>query len=208
MLNSYSMGKLLEAGCGYGRLTPLMKAASPLILLDREIRMVKAVQDGIDKNGRGVVADLAYPPFQDAAFDTVACIGVLMHVPDPSRAIDQLAAKVKPGGRFLLSWNNRWSPWSIVLNLWGSRSGALRQSFLGTKAVCRQLQRLGFTVKMIRGDSLIPLAATLPFTNRSLWPAWFAKLAVAMEKWPGGRWFLSRQGYELFALAQREDSTS
>jgi 2-polyprenyl-3-methyl-5-hydroxy-6-metoxy-1,4-benzoquinol methylase len=48
-------------------------------------------------------------PFADNRFDHVLCWGVLMHIPDVSTAINQLARVVKPGGNIVISETNMFS---------------------------------------------------------------------------------------------------
>lgn len=195
--------KILEAGCGYGRLTPLLQEASPLAVMDAELGMVQAVCKAIPKVRWGFVADIERLPLHSKTFDAVLCVGVLMHVRNPLRAIEQIAEAVKPEGKLLISWNNLCSPWSVLLGAWSIRPGALRQRFLGRGAILKLLHRLGFTVRQVRGDALLPLAAAIPGTKRSLWPSWLWKWAIRLEQWPGGHRLLGHLGYELFALAER-----
>jgi SAM-dependent methyltransferase len=41
-------------------------------------------------------------PFPDATFDLVTCVGALHHVQSPTRALDEMARVVAPGGRVVL----------------------------------------------------------------------------------------------------------
>lgn len=205
MLDHLRGNRILEAGCGYGRITSLLSAEdSLLVVMDREPRMVHSVCQAIEKRLRGVAADIEHLPFREKVFDAVICVGVLMHLSHPLEALHQLAKVVKPGGRLLVSWNNRWSPWSLLITLWALRPGALPQRFLGTRVVCRALHRLGFSLQAFRGDALIPLTAALPWTNRSLWPLSLARWASQLDRWVWGRWLLKHQGYELFISADRK----
>ena len=46
-------------------------------------------------------------PFPEASFDAVTSMGVLHHVPDPGRAIDEIHRVLKPGGRLTLMLYHR-----------------------------------------------------------------------------------------------------
>ena len=51
-------------------------------------------------------ADLLALPFRDESFARASCWGVLMHVPEPERALAELARVLAPGGRLALMENN------------------------------------------------------------------------------------------------------
>jgi ubiquinone/menaquinone biosynthesis C-methylase UbiE len=53
--------------------------------------------------GRGVFGDAATLPFPDATFDLVLAIEVLEHLPDPRRALRELARVARPGCTVLLT---------------------------------------------------------------------------------------------------------
>jgi ubiquinone/menaquinone biosynthesis C-methylase UbiE len=66
-------------------------------------------------------------PFPDASFDTVALTLVLCTVPEPDRALAEIARVLKPGGRFLFlehvraeepglaRWQDRLNPpWRVI----------------------------------------------------------------------------------------------
>ncbi|MBJ7329691.1 MAG: methyltransferase domain-containing protein [Solirubrobacteraceae bacterium] len=50
-----------------------------------------------------VIADLAELPLPDDDIDLVVCTEVLEHVPEPGRALRELARVLRPGGRLLLT---------------------------------------------------------------------------------------------------------
>ncbi len=50
-----------------------------------------------------VVSDLADLPLPDGDLDLVVCTEVLEHVPDPARALAELARVLRPGGRVLIT---------------------------------------------------------------------------------------------------------
>jgi 2-polyprenyl-3-methyl-5-hydroxy-6-metoxy-1,4-benzoquinol methylase len=53
--------------------------------------------------------DLLDMTFDDGTFDNVLCWGVLMHMPEPDRAIAELDRVLKPGGAMVLSEGNAYS---------------------------------------------------------------------------------------------------
>lgn len=50
-----------------------------------------------------IVSDLAALPLPDGELDLVVCTEVLEHVPDPGRALAELARVLRPGGRIMLT---------------------------------------------------------------------------------------------------------
>ena len=51
---------------------------------------------------RAVVARAEQLPFPDGSFDLVACIRSLHHVDSPTRALDEMARVLRPGGRIVI----------------------------------------------------------------------------------------------------------
>ena len=50
-----------------------------------------------------IVSDILDIPEPDASFDAVLCTEVLEHLPDPVRALDEMARLLRPGGIFIIT---------------------------------------------------------------------------------------------------------
>lgn len=50
-----------------------------------------------------IVSDILDIPEPDASFDAVLCTEVLEHLPDPVRALDEMARLLRPGGTFIIT---------------------------------------------------------------------------------------------------------
>ena len=50
-----------------------------------------------------IVSDILDIPEPDASFDAVLCTEVLEHLPDPVRALDEMARLLRPGGTFIVT---------------------------------------------------------------------------------------------------------
>ena len=96
--------KVVDIGCGSGRFIKYLKgryaritgidpsqaifAANELIGNDEKVELVQASTDSI--------------PFPDNYFDFGFSLGVLHHIPDTAKALNDCVKKIRPGGYFLL----------------------------------------------------------------------------------------------------------
>lgn len=98
-------GRVLEVGCGGGQFAARVAAENPaarVLATDRSARFVELASD------RGVVAqaaDVQNLPFEDAAFDVVAAMWMLYHVPDLDRGFAEVRRVLRPGGLFVAVTN-------------------------------------------------------------------------------------------------------
>jgi SAM-dependent methyltransferase len=97
--------RVLEVGPGVGGFAARVAAALPgvrLTAIDQSPRFVELTRArGIDAR-EGDVQDL---PFGDEAFDVVAALWMLYHVPDVDRAISEVRRVLRPGGLFVAVTN-------------------------------------------------------------------------------------------------------
>jgi ubiquinone/menaquinone biosynthesis C-methylase UbiE len=103
---------VLEVGCGAGWMWAEAAARLPgeldLTLTDLSSGMVTEAVERVGSLGRyrqtsGRVADVQELPFRPRSFDVVVAIYVLHHVPDPRRAINEMARVLRPGGVALVA---------------------------------------------------------------------------------------------------------
>ncbi|MGV9264559.1 class I SAM-dependent methyltransferase [Kitasatospora sp. NPDC003701] len=97
---------VLDAGCGTGRALPPLRAA-----VGRDGRVYGAdvtpeMLHEADTRHHGtaalLLADCARLPLPDAALDAVFAAGLISHLPDPARALRELARVTRPGGALAL----------------------------------------------------------------------------------------------------------
>lgn len=95
--------RILEAGSGMGRFTRCAAATGAEIFSIDFSRAIDANRDNNQQfsNVHFIQADICRPPFADATFDKVFCLGVLQHTPDPERTFQKLVALTRPGGRLV-----------------------------------------------------------------------------------------------------------
>jgi len=103
--------RLLEAGCGTGRMTRALSGdVRELVAIDFSFESLRVCQTKLKAAGitntHLVQADLCRLPFADGVFDRVVSCQVLEHVPGTearAAAVEALARVLKPGGTLTLS---------------------------------------------------------------------------------------------------------
>lgn len=100
--------RILEYGCGLGRLTVLLaKSGAEVTAFDLSERSVEATRERVAFNGLSdrvevVAASGEHLPFADASFDLAVGKAVLHHL-DPEAGARELARVLVPGGRATFS---------------------------------------------------------------------------------------------------------
>jgi trans-aconitate 2-methyltransferase len=96
--------RVLDAGCGTGRVTELLAARVPrgrVVALDGSPSMIEAARDRLAPFGERiefVVADLGHPLPIDGAVDAILSTATFHWVPDHDALFANLAAVLRPGG--------------------------------------------------------------------------------------------------------------
>ncbi len=105
--------KVLDVGCGGGILSDSMARRGARVLgIDLAAKPLKvaqlhAMEAGTESVEYREIAAEALAAERPGAFDTVTCMEMLEHVPEPSSIVDACAALVKPGGWLFFSTINR-----------------------------------------------------------------------------------------------------
>ncbi|WP_372166103.1 bifunctional 2-polyprenyl-6-hydroxyphenol methylase/3-demethylubiquinol 3-O-methyltransferase UbiG [Xanthomonas axonopodis] len=116
--------RVLDVGCGGGLLSESMaRLGAQVTAIDLAPELVKvarlhSLESGVQVDYRvQSVEDLAAE--QPGSFDTVTCMEMLEHVPDPTAIIRACASLLKPGGKLFLSTLNR-TPAAFALAVVGA----------------------------------------------------------------------------------------
>jgi ubiquinone/menaquinone biosynthesis C-methylase UbiE/uncharacterized protein YbaR (Trm112 family) len=150
--------RLLEAGCGTGRMTPtLSQSVRELVAIDFSFESLRVnrrkLQDAGITNVHLVQADLCRLPFAVSAFDRVVSCQVLEHVPGPAAraaAVSSLSSVLKPGGTLALSAYKHSLLTRAFSQKEGSHDGGI-PFFRFTKSEMRETLAAKFTVHSITG---------------------------------------------------------
>ncbi len=119
-----SSKKLLDVGCGGGILSEaLAKQGADVTGIDMSQKLVDiaelhGLESGVTVSYQKIsVEELAEE--QPESFDSVTCMEMLEHVPDPASVINACAKLVKPGGTIFFSTLNR-NPKSYLFAIFGA----------------------------------------------------------------------------------------
>ncbi|MDT8998991.1 bifunctional 2-polyprenyl-6-hydroxyphenol methylase/3-demethylubiquinol 3-O-methyltransferase UbiG [Paucibacter sp. APW11] len=105
--------EVLDVGCGGGILSDSMARKGATVLgidlATKALRVAElhAMEAGTENISYQEIAVEALAEQRPASFDTVTCMEMLEHVPDPASVVRALATLVKPGGWVFLSTLNR-----------------------------------------------------------------------------------------------------
>lgn len=117
-IGARAAGDVLEVAIGTGRDLPFYRDDVRLTGLDLSPAMLDLARARAAALGREVAlreGDAERLPFPDASFDTVVCALGLCSIPDPRRAVAEMARVLRPGGSLLLvdhvgsSWPPVWA---------------------------------------------------------------------------------------------------
>jgi SAM-dependent methyltransferase len=99
--------RILDAGAGELRNRPL---CSHLSYVSQDFCQYEGTGDGKglqtgqwDTSRIDIVCDINAIPEPDASFDAILCSEVFEHLPDPTKALDEFARLLKPGGTLILT---------------------------------------------------------------------------------------------------------
>mgnify|MGYP001225546940 FL=1 len=107
----YRNKKVLEVGVGVGTdHLELAKAGAILTGIDITPKSIELTKKNLELHGYHsdlLVADAENLPFEDEIFEVVYSFGVLHHIPDTQKAIDEIYRVLKPQGKAIITLYNK-----------------------------------------------------------------------------------------------------
>lgn len=106
--------KILDLGCGYGRLSKKLLKCFPKVEvygIDISRYYVDLYNGDLQPRGKAVVGDIRKLPFQDDFFDVVFMVTTLMYLTDAKdqqKAIRELLRVLKSNGHFIIVERSLW----------------------------------------------------------------------------------------------------
>jgi len=106
---------VLDFGCGTGQATlKLLKAGIRTISVDASLGMLKKLCAKCGQNSMSsicIAADAEELPFKREVFEGLVCSGVLHHLPDIAKAIENQSRILKKGGLLFIAEPYKEKPW-------------------------------------------------------------------------------------------------
>ncbi|MCG3197503.1 MAG: putative S-adenosylmethionine-dependent methyltransferase [bacterium] len=153
--------RLLDAGSGTGWFSlRASERGAKVTSIDVGLNLLREVgrKCSTDKS----VADICNLPFPDCSFDVVVSSEVIEHVPEPKRAVSELARVLKPGGLLALTTPNRVWHFAIVLaNKLGARPYQGHENWVGYRELRSWMEEWGLRVEEQFGFHLFPFVTRL-----------------------------------------------
>ena len=117
--------RMLDAGAGDGRFAVEASAeGAEVTALDLSPAMLSVARERARERSMALEAvegDVTALPFPSSSFDRAVTVTVLCFVPDPFRAVQELARVLRPGGVRVIGELGLWSPWNLRRWLRGRR---------------------------------------------------------------------------------------
>jgi SAM-dependent methyltransferase len=103
--------KVLDVGCGNGYVLSKYATEGAMVcgidITQASIDLCQKRFAHLQLQGDFQVADAQNIPFPDNTFECVCSMGVLHHVPDTQKALDEIHRVLKPGGRLIVMFYHR-----------------------------------------------------------------------------------------------------
>ncbi len=118
--------RVLEIGCGTGSdLLQFAKHGADAVGIDITAEHIRLARERVGNLARVLRGSGTNIPFPDQSFDYVYSHGVLHHLDQPRRMVEEIFRVLRPGGRFNVHVYALWSYWPPLLMLKHGRNWKL-----------------------------------------------------------------------------------
>ncbi len=160
-------GRVLEIGCGSGRITEkIVRRSSETLLVDLSSNMLDFTKARVQEAATGPitthVASAYELPLETASVDSVVSINVLSHMETPADFMSEVARVVRPGGSVVLNfpiWHSLFLPGALLVK---ARKRAFNFDVYSRWYSSREVRGLfldaGITINKSYGQYYVPRA--------------------------------------------------
>jgi len=110
--------RILEIGCGTGcDLLQFAKHGAIAVGIDITPEHIRLARERVGNLAQVLQAEATNIPFADGTFEYIYSHGVLHHLDQPRRMVEEIFRVLRPGGRFNVHVYALWSYWPLLLML-------------------------------------------------------------------------------------------
>ena len=159
LLEAEEGGLVLDAGCGSGRDTHAILAASRGEYVGVDIS-AQSLHEALRKHPQVhlIRADLRYLPFKNESFNQIVCSEVLEHIPSWKKAVKELYRILKPNKTLIISTPNTLSMYYPQRLYLEKKYGAKHpyDKWKNPWMMKKELEKLSLKVIDVRGACILP----------------------------------------------------
>jgi len=107
--------RLIDIGCGYGRLADCyLERFQQVVMLDGSLDLLLQARENTAGKAIYVAGDLHHLPFRMASFDSIVMVRVFHHVTDSKACLSELHRILSGGGRLVITYRNKMYPMVVL----------------------------------------------------------------------------------------------
>jgi len=208
--------RIIDLGCGYGRLAPCyLDRFRQVVLFDGSISLLRQADEALRGRALLVAGDIGHLPFRRASFDHVLIIRVLQHVHDLPQAFGELRRITSREGQLLFSYHNKrnvhrifhWLISRRIANPFSLESKEVSATLLShhPALILKLIREAGFTAPSYRGAVVLNSLATITEKFNGRRPAG-ARWAAFTGRFKLAPWLIGRASAEGGEALQPGDS--
>jgi len=100
--------RLIDLGCGYGRLFDVYaNRFAEIVLFDGSESLLRMAQSNTNGKAIYVLGDINQLPFLPSAFDAALMVRVFHHMNEPEECLDEIQRILCGGGQFVMNYSNK-----------------------------------------------------------------------------------------------------